>query len=67
MEGKMLEQMQQQTLTEDDVDIFDLLQQKHQAQGPRSKAEVEADIEYFVNHPLNCKKLTPEMLDMPEY
>ena len=25
------------------------------------------DIEYFLNHPLNCREITPEMLDKPEF
>lgn len=33
----------------------------------RSQAEIDKDIEFFVNHPLNATKLTPEMLDQPEY
>jgi hypothetical protein len=33
----------------------------------RSQEEIDKDIEYFVNHPLNSTKLTPEMLERPEY
>jgi tetratricopeptide (TPR) repeat protein len=33
----------------------------------RSQEEIDADIEFFVNHPLNAKKITPEMLEMPEF
>ena len=29
--------------------------------------EQEADMEEWVNHPLNCKEVTPEMLERPEY
>ena len=34
---------------------------------PRSKDEIEIDINYFITHPLNAKKITPEMLLLPEY
>lgn len=34
---------------------------------PRTQEEIDADIEYFVKHPLNARHLTPEMLDMPEF
>jgi hypothetical protein len=33
----------------------------------RSQAEIDADIDFFVNHPLNARELTPEMLQMPEF
>lgn len=33
----------------------------------RPQEEIDKDIEFFVNHPLNAKKLTPEMLEMPEF
>lgn len=33
----------------------------------RSKEEIEKDIEYFVNHPLNVRQVTPEMLELPEF
>lgn len=29
--------------------------------------EEEADMEEWVNHPLNCREVTPEMLERPEY
>ena len=32
-----------------------------------SKEEQEADLEEWINHPLNCKELTPEMLERPEF
>lgn len=34
---------------------------------PRSQAEVDADVEFFLNHPLNARTITPEMLEMPEF
>jgi len=34
---------------------------------PRTDKEVDDDIEFFTNHPLNCKELTAEMLDKPEF
>lgn len=36
-------------------------------QPKRSQQEVEEDVENFLMHPLNCKELTPEMLERPEY
>lgn len=29
--------------------------------------EMEKDMEEWVNHPLNCREITPEMLERPEY
>ena len=31
------------------------------------KTDVDDDIEYFQNHPMTCKELTPEMLEQPEF
>ena len=33
----------------------------------RTPDEVEADLNEFIHHPLNCGKVTPEMLQTPEY
>ena len=33
----------------------------------RTDEEREADLEEWMNHPLNCKELTPEMLERPEF
>jgi hypothetical protein len=33
----------------------------------RSEEEVQADLNEFLAHPLNCAKVTPTMLDSPEY
>ena len=33
----------------------------------RTEEEIEADFEEWMNHPLNCKELTPEMLERPEF
>lgn len=33
----------------------------------RTKEEIDEDVEYFINHPLNAKELTPEMLELPEF
>jgi len=35
-------------------------------QNDPNKPSFEDDLEYFKNHPLNCKELTPEMLERPE-
>lgn len=32
-----------------------------------TKPEDDDDIEYFTNHPLNCKELTPDVLERPEF
>lgn len=37
------------------------------AQPKRSQAEVEADVEEFLTHPLNCKELTAKDLERPEF
>ena len=52
---------------EDDADFYDIVQAKYAGMPPRSQKEVDEDINYFVNHPLNAKKLTPEMMELPEY
>ena len=33
--------------------------------GPQTT--IEEDMEYFKNHPLNAKEITPEMLELPEF
>jgi len=33
----------------------------------RSQEEIDADVEYFINHPINAKKITPELMERPEY
>jgi hypothetical protein len=33
----------------------------------RSKEELDEDLEEWLNHPLHCKELTPEMLKRPEF
>lgn len=33
----------------------------------RSQEEIDEDVEFFVNHPINCRELTPEMLAKPEF
>ncbi len=35
-------------------------------QNDPNKPSFEDDLEYFKNHPLNCRELTPEMLERPE-
>lgn len=38
------------------------------AQVPKmTPEEQEADMEEWVNHPLNCREITPEMLERPEW
>jgi hypothetical protein len=34
---------------------------------PRTQEEIDQEIDDFCNHPLNVKKITPEMLERPEY
>lgn len=34
---------------------------------PRTKEEIDADIDFLANHPLNAKTITPEMLETPEF
>ena len=33
----------------------------------RTQAEIDEDVEYFITHPFNCRELTPEMLEKPEF
>jgi len=33
----------------------------------RSQEEIDADVEYFINHPIVAKKITPELMQRPEY
>lgn len=33
----------------------------------RSQEEIQKDIEFFANHPLNARKITPDMLQQPEF
>jgi hypothetical protein len=33
----------------------------------RSQEEIDADVEFFINHPIVAKKITPEMMERPEY
>jgi hypothetical protein len=32
-----------------------------------NKPDLDEDIKYFTNHPLNCREITPEMLQRPEF
>ena len=34
---------------------------------PLPEGEEEDDVAYFANHPLNCKEITPEMMEKPEF
>ena len=33
----------------------------------RTDEEIEKDMEEWATHPLNCKEVTPEMLEKPEF
>ena len=33
----------------------------------RTEEEQQKDLEDFLNHPINAKKITPEMLERPEF
>jgi tetratricopeptide (TPR) repeat protein len=33
----------------------------------RSQEEIDADVEYFINHPIAAKKITPDMMQRPEF
>lgn len=33
----------------------------------RTDAEVEKELEEWARHPLNCKEITPKMLQQPEW
>jgi hypothetical protein len=47
--------------------MFEQMTDESVVRPKRSDEEIEADVEYFINHPLNAKELTPEMLDRPEF
>ena len=60
-----IEQLQSE-LNEDE--LTDLEYQRMAASLPeRTEEELEADWEDWLNHPLNCKELTPEMLEREEF
>lgn len=54
-----------------DGDLNDLTDEQFEAMAksiPKLTPEEEAaELEEWVNHPLNCKELTPEMLERPEF
>ena len=54
-----------------DMDLEDMTDDQFEAlaaQLPKmTPEEQEADMEEWINHPLNCKELTPEMLERPEF
>lgn len=52
---------------DEEDDMFEYLQKQREGLPPRTAEEVEEDIQFFINHPLNAKKVTPEMLELPEY
>lgn len=57
--------------TQPQPDIDDITDEEFarmQANMPkRTPEEVEADLEEWLAHPLNCKELTPEMMERPEF
>lgn len=65
--SKAQEKIQQNEEIGDDADFYDIMQARYKDMPPRTQEEIEDDINYFVNHPLNAKSFTPEMLDLPEY
>lgn len=59
-----------QFFTEDELeamddDEFEAYVAAHRSE--RTQAEIDEDLESFLKHPMNCKELTPEMLNMPEF
>ena len=72
MEQTAEEKAKQQQLTaeekrklieQEEDEYFEAMLKAYQA-GPQN--DMDDDIEYFKNHPLTCKELTPEMLESPE-
>lgn len=55
----------------EDADLNDLTDEQFEAMRasfPKlTPEEEEKEMEEWINHPLNCKELTPEMLDRPEF
>jgi hypothetical protein len=33
----------------------------------RTQQEIDDDIDFFTNHPFNARKITPELLETPEF
>lgn len=63
--NKALSPEERAKLLEDEEDeYFEQMQQAFMAQ---ERPDEDDDIEYFANHPLNCAKLTPEVLERPEF
>lgn len=52
--------------SDDDAD-FEALKAAAANMPKRTDEEVEAELDEWLKHPLNCKEVTPEMLEMPEY
>jgi hypothetical protein len=52
---------------EDEDAEYEAMMAAAKALPPRTQKEIDEDIDEFCNHPLNCKKITPEMLDRPEF
>ncbi len=54
-----------------DLDLDDMTDDQFEAWAkaqPKMTEEEQAEaMEEWVNHPLNCRELTPEMLERPEY
>lgn len=53
--------MNQDEITDEQIEAM-------RAAMPKSTPDqIEADMEEWINHPLNCKELTPKMLEQPEF
>lgn len=51
-------------IEQEEDEYFEGLLKGYQS-GPQ--ADLDDDTEYFKNHPLTCKELTPEMMEQPEF
>lgn len=63
-EEKLTPQQRIDRLEAEEDEYFDQMLAGFQA---NNNVNVDDDIEYFENHPMTCKELTPEMLEKPEF
>lgn len=61
---QMTPEERQALMEQEEDEYFEQLLAAYE-KGPQS--DVDDDIEFFENHPLTCKELTPEMLERPEF
>ena len=63
-EAKMSPEQLKAAIEKEEDEYFDQMLAAFQSQ--ENNTNIDDDIEFFTNHPLFCKKLTPEQLETPE-